>query len=170
MGHATTGTGVLGWVTRGSCSAIGFQRQTPVSERGLFAVSSLPQGTPLTTWGLASAGLKGTFGPPDLVSVLGSPVYLGLRAGTLWASHPAARISQAPLHRGACPPSAGGSRVLLYCSRLPNPRGSRSWSERCRSRWILLLPFAERPRGRAGLLQFPLASGSCFWMGAGLGV
>lgn len=106
-----------------------------VRKRSLSAVLPLPQGTPLTTWCLASAGLKGILSPPNLVSVLGSCVQLGFRAGTLWAPRPAPRVTRLRCIRGAFPPSAGGGRALRYWCRRPNPRGGRSWS-RSLQKWM----------------------------------
>ena len=114
-------------------------------------VLHLPQGTLLTTWCLASAGLKGILSPPDLVSVLGSRVQLGFRAGTLWAPRPAPRVTRLCCIRGAFPPSAGGGRVLRYWCRLPSPRGSRSWSTSLQ-KWIdFASAFPRVAQGESGL-------------------
>lgn len=133
---------------RGSCSAMGFQlqrlRQKEVSLHSLAP----PPGCTACHVVLGFFWTQGDSQPPGLVSVLGSRVQLGFRAGTF--GHPvllpkssgsAVSVAPFPLPLMVAEFCIIGAGFLVQGVVGLGPRA-------CRSRWILLLPFPEWPRGK----------------------
>lgn len=139
---------------RGSCSAMGFSCSACVRKRSLFHSLALPQGAPLATWCLASSGPQVT-SAPGLVSVLGSRVQLGFRAGTF--GHPVLLPELISSAVSVARSSADGGRVLAIGAGFLVQGVVVLARRACRSRWILLLPFPEWPRGKQACHSFTVA-------------
>lgn len=155
VGHATTGTGVLGGHKRFLLCHRLSAADACVRKRSLSSVAPPPRYTAYHM-GLGFCQTQEDFQSPRSSFSLRQPCAPGAQGWEL-------------VGIPSCCPSQPGSAAPWCLSPF------RWWKQS--SALLLqaseskgLLPFAERPRGRVGLPKFPLASGYCFWMGAGLGV